>query len=80
MMLVLALSALFAQTPATAVKTGVLKGQATDPSGAVVVGAVIKVKAADGSLQQTTSDKSGNYIFRSLPSGNANLSATAAGF
>ena len=76
MMLLLAMTPLFAQ----AVKTGVLRGQATDPSGAVVVGATIKVKAADGSQQQTTSDKQGNYIFKSLPAGNANLTATAAGF
>ena len=59
---------------------GTLRGQVTDPSGAVVTGAAISVAVAGGEAQKAVSDKLGNYVVRGLPVGNVTVSATAAGF
>jgi hypothetical protein len=68
---------IFAQAPENA---GALRGQVTDPSGAVVIGAAITVTAGDGSTHKISSDKQGNYIIRGLPAGTAKVSAAATGF
>jgi hypothetical protein len=68
---------MLAQTGSSA---GSLRGQVTDPSGAVVTGAAISVSTATGEIQKTVTDKSGNYFVRGLPAGNVTVSATAPGF
>ena len=70
-------------TPALAQEakaSGNLRGQVTDPSGAVVVGAAVSVATADGQTLKALSDKEGVYVFRGLPKGNVTLSVSAAGF
>jgi hypothetical protein len=57
-----------------------LHGQVTDPSGAVVVGAVVTVTTADGKTQKTVTDKLGNYGISDLPAGNVTVGANAGGF
>ena len=78
-----------AQTPAVqsspaaapaAKAAGGLRGQVTDPSGAVVVGATVTVKAADGTVQKAVSDKQGNYVVRGVPAGSATVNAVSQGF
>jgi len=64
----------------TAKNSGSLHGQVTDPSGAVVVGAVVSVTAADGQVQQTVTDKHGEYNLKGLSVGTATVSANAKGF
>jgi hypothetical protein len=59
---------------------GSLRGQVTDPSGAVVVNAAVTVTAGDGSTQKTVSDKQGNYVIHGLPVGTVTVTATATGF
>src|SRR5262249_43738035 len=64
-----------AQTPA-----GTLRGQVTDPSGAVVAGATIVVKGPTGSSVRTKSNTDGIYEFRNLAPGKYELRAAAEGF
>lgn len=68
---------LFAQAPKS---SGSLRGQVTDPSGAVVIGASVTVTSADGSIHKVLSDKQGIYFIGGLPVGTATVTATAAGF
>jgi hypothetical protein len=68
---------LFAQAPKG---PGGLRGQVTDPSGAVVVGATVTVTSADGSIQKAVSDKQGSYSVRGLALGSATVDASAPGF
>ncbi len=56
------------------------KGQVTDPSGAVVVGAAVSVTAPGGNVQKSMSDKQGNYIVHGLPAGTVTVDVTSAGF
>jgi hypothetical protein len=70
-------SSMLAQAPKN---SGSLRGQVTDPSGAVVVGAVVTATSADGQSQMTASDKQGTYTLRALAAGTVSVSATAAGF
>ena len=66
---------------AQAVKTsGSLRGQVTDPSGAVVVGAAVSAATPDGQAQKSVSDKLGNFILHGLPEGNVTVNVTAPGF
>ena len=60
--------------------SGSLHGRVTDPSGAVVIGAVVSVTTPDGHTQKTASDKQGNYVFHGLPAGTVTLNATFSGF
>src|SRR5947207_8569905 len=69
-------SALFAQ-----VDRGNIQGTATDPSGAVVTGAVVRiVSQATNVAQSTVTGPSGTYAFFALPIGMYNLSVEAKGF
>ena len=70
-------TALFAQAPKD---LGSLRGQVTDPSGAVVIGAAVTVTSPDGSIHKVVSDKQGNYFVSGLPAGSATVAATAPGF
>jgi hypothetical protein len=59
---------------------GTLRGTVSDPSGAVVPGAVVTLKPASGSALTTTANPAGEYRFASLPAGAYSMTATAAGF
>src|SRR5882724_861187 len=71
----------FGGAQAAKTETGTLTGTALDPSGAVVVGANVRLSAADGSLlAQATTDASGKFRFDQLASGAYVVSVSAAGF
>jgi hypothetical protein len=63
-----------AQTPAAC-----LQGVVTDPSGAVVPGALVQLRGAGPERRATTGD-SGRYQFADLPSGKYTVRAIAKGF
>lgn len=51
-----------------------LSGTVVDTSGAVIAGATVQVRSADGSVQRTTqSDRNGSFTISRLPSGNYRL-------
>jgi hypothetical protein len=71
-----------AQSPAS---TGTLRGQVTDPSGAVVPNAAVAVLVSGGQVSgsQThaaTTNRGGNYEIGSLPAGRYTVTANAKGF
>ena len=57
-----------------------LKGQVTDPSGAVVVQANVTVKSSSGQQLSTTSNRQGAYEIKNLAPGKYSLTTTSAGF
>jgi hypothetical protein len=60
---------------------GSISGAVTDRSGAVVIGAVLKlVNTAQHTAYSAVSDKQGFYTFPNLPVGHYDLDITAAGF
>jgi hypothetical protein len=68
-------------TTDVASSNGHLFGQVTDPSGALVAGASVRLLDANGALIATTStDSSGNYLFLSLPPGRYRLEFDLGGF
>ncbi len=62
-----------AQTP------GTLAGAVTDPSGAVIAGAKIKIESS-GLRRTAVSGEAGHFEFRLLPAGSHRIRVTAAGF
>ncbi len=60
--------------------SGSLRGQVTDPSGALVVGAAVSVTAPNGQVQHSVSDKQGNYAVHGLPAGTVTVDVKAPGF
>ena len=60
--------------------TGTLKGQVTDPTGAVIRGATVIAKGPGSTSGTGTSDANGNYSIKGLAPGTYTVSATAAGF
>lgn len=73
--------ALLAATPVWAVSGGRISGTATDPSGAEIVGATLKlVNTAQQTVWRTVTNKQGLYSFPDLPVGRYDLTVTAAGF
>src|SRR5215472_11248525 len=74
--LVLLSSCAFAQTP-----TGAIEGTVTDPSGAIIPGAVVGVsESATGRIINVTSNAEGFYSVRNLLPGLYTVKVTAAGF
>ena len=74
-LLVVSAGACFAQSTAT------LAGTVTDPTGAVVPGASIKVRSlATNTIRETVSDSAGAYVVPSLQPGDYEIRTTAAGF
>ena len=71
-----------AQAPAggTPGPTGGLTGFVTDPSGAGVPKASVRLTSASGTSYDATSNKEGIYEFKSLPPGVYSLKAAAKGF
>lgn len=66
---------LYAQAP-----TGGLTGMVTDPSGAVVAKASVRVTDASGASFDTTTNREGIYEFKALAPGTYALKAVAKGF
>ncbi|HUO14982.1 MAG TPA: TonB-dependent receptor [Verrucomicrobiae bacterium] len=80
---VLAIFAVIAVSAALAAgqATSQLNGSVTDPSGATVAGAQIRlIETSTGFQRTTTSNSSGLYQFLDVPPGNYHLQASAGGF
>lgn len=74
-LLLVSVSACFAQSTAT------LAGTVTDPTGAVVPGASVKVRSlTTNTVRETVSDSAGAYTVPSLQPGDYEIRTTAAGF
>jgi Carboxypeptidase regulatory-like domain/TonB dependent receptor len=75
-LLILALVATsFAKAP-----TGTLRGQVTDPSGAVVTNALVTAAATGGPTRNAKTGPNGSYEIGNLPPGRYTVNAQAAGF
>jgi hypothetical protein len=61
-------------------QTGTLRGQVTDPSGAVVTGARVTVAGADGQTRSARTDSKGGYEIGDLAPGTYTVSTSAKGF
>jgi hypothetical protein len=66
-----------AQSPAA---TGTLRGQVTDPSGAVVTNATVAVLVSGGQTHSATTNRSGGYEIGNLAPGKYTVTANAQGF
>lgn len=64
--------------PATAA-SGSLRGQVTDPSGAIIPGATLQLSGRAGTYS-ATSDGGGAYSFSNVPAGTYSLDVTVSGF
>jgi Carboxypeptidase regulatory-like domain len=67
-------------TTRSSATTGALRGQVTDPSGAVVANAAVAVLTSGGPTHSATTNKTGNYEIGSLPPGKYTVTANAEGF
>ena len=75
------LALLFPGSPLCAATGGSISGTITDPSGAVIPGAALKlVNTAQQTIYQAVSDRQGLYSFPNLPVGHYDLTISAAGF
>ncbi len=66
---------LFAQT-----ETASVRGQVTDPSGALIPGAIIRFTAADAKVFSALTTSSGTYELKNLPPDTYSVTVTAPGF
>ena len=66
-------------TPSSAT-TGTLRGQVTDPSGAVVANATVAVLVSGGETHSATSNRNGGYEIANLPPGKYTVTVNAQGF
>ena len=57
-----------------------LRGQVTDPSGAVVPAVTVTVIGSDGVARETQTDEEGRYSFRNLPPGTYTVRVRVKGF
>lgn len=57
-----------------------LRGQVTDPSGAVVPAVTVTVIGADGATHEAQTNEEGRYIFRDLPLGTYTMRIQVKGF
>ena len=71
---------LFAQVSFAQQSQATLRGQITDPVGAIVVGAQVTAVDAAGVEKTTTTNDSGEYVFASLPPGRYTVRVSQAGF
>ena len=60
--------------------TGTLRGQVTDPSGAVVPNATVAILISGGPTHSATTNRTGNYEIGSLAPGKYTVTANAQGF
>jgi len=74
--------ALFASSIATAqtATTGEIVGVVTDPSGAVINGAAVKLDSQAGLHREATTAEDGGYLFNLLPPGHYTLLVASPGF
>ncbi len=90
-MLLVFLSSLLAQSPGSPARAGVardgmespvgrLRGQVTDPSGAVIPGATVSLKNSSGLTITAKSDDVGSYDVKSLAPGKYTVNVSAKGF
>lgn len=75
----LAFPLLFVSTSLAQNSTGTLKGTVMDPSGAIIPGASITV-TSNGKTLSTSSDGTGDYVFRGLPAGVYTIHGSFDGF
>ncbi len=68
-------SLVFAQS-----RTGVLRGQVTDPSGGVVPAITVTATGPDGQTQAAQTNEQGQYVFHNLPAGTYTLRIHLKGF
>jgi hypothetical protein len=68
------------QSSAQSSTTGTLRGQVTDPSGAVVANATVAVLVSGGQTHSATSSKTGGYEIGNLAPGKYTVTANAQGF
>ena len=78
--LALLFSTLCAQTAIAQAAPGALRGQVSDPSGAVIPGATVSAASATGKPTIVQTDGQGNYELRGLAPGKYTVSASAKGF
>ena len=72
---------LLLETPVCAASGGSISGTVADTTGAVIVGATLKlVNTAQQTVWQSVSDKQGLYSFPDIPVGHYDLTITASGF
>ncbi len=64
----------------TAQSTGTLRGQVSDPSGAVVPNATVAVLQSGGATHSAKTNNSGSYEIGNLPPGSYTVTANAKGF
>ncbi len=64
----------------TTTTTGSLRGQVTDPSGAVVANATVAVLVSGGQTHSATTNRSGSYEIGNLAPGKYTVTANAQGF
>ncbi|MGH9945498.1 MAG: carboxypeptidase regulatory-like domain-containing protein, partial [Pyrinomonadaceae bacterium] len=70
-----------AETHAQQLAAATLRGVVTDPNGAVIPGALIKVtNIATGATRETTTNDEGSYVLPNLPPGEYELRVEAQGF
>ena len=63
------------------INSGTVSGQVTDPSGALIAGAKVRLtNAVTGFEQMAVTDTSGSFRFNSVPVNNYRLEVSAAGF
>lgn len=80
-LLTLVTSGTFLNSAHAQLYTGSVSGAVTDPSGAVVPGASLRLVDQDkGFAFATTTDSKGNYSFRDIPPGNYTIFVIAKGF
>jgi uncharacterized membrane protein YgcG len=78
----LAVTPMLRAAPASAQSqpAGTLRGQVTDPSGAVVAGATVAILTSGGPTHTATTTKTGSYEIGNLPAGKYTVTANAKGF
>ena len=84
-LLVVALSCLFAMTPSAlfsqAASTGTVAGTVTDPTGAAVAGAAVSIiDPSTNDSRKTTTNEAGRYIFANVAPGTYNVTINKTGF
>jgi hypothetical protein len=75
--LILATASMLSAQTAT---TGQIGGVVTDPSGAVITGASVKLDSQAGIHREGITDQNGGYLFNLLPPGYYSMQVTAPGF
>src|SRR3954471_9807977 len=77
---VLLMFLLFVSASLLAQSTGIIKGQVTDPTGAVVTDAVVSARSANGQTATAGTNKQGAYEIKGLAPGKYDISVAAKGF